>query len=62
MNPAATDKLYLLAREKYAALDVATDQACEALGSIAISLHCWQGDDVAGFEPQEANLTAAGSR
>ncbi|MDH4272623.1 MAG: L-rhamnose isomerase [Candidatus Aminicenantes bacterium] len=60
MNPPAPDKLYLLARERYAALGVDTDQACETLGSIAISLHCWQGDDVGGFEPQEANLDGSG--
>lgn len=41
---------YALARERYASLDVETDQALAALGKISISLHCWQGDDVAGFE------------
>ena len=60
MNPVTPDKIYVLAREKYAALDVDTDQACETLGSIALSLHCWQGDDVAGFEPQEADLNGSG--
>ena len=41
---------YALARERYAALGVDTDAALARLGSIPISLHCWQGDDVSGFE------------
>jgi L-rhamnose isomerase len=41
---------YALAQERYAALGVDTDNALAQLGKIAISLHCWQGDDVGGFE------------
>jgi L-rhamnose isomerase len=41
---------YRLARERYAALGVDTDQALSELSQIALSLHCWQGDDVGGFE------------
>ena len=41
---------YTLARERYGALGVDTDQALETLAGIAISMHCWQGDDVGGFE------------
>ncbi len=41
---------YNLARERYAALGVDTDTALARLEKIAISLHCWQGDDVGGFE------------
>jgi L-rhamnose isomerase len=41
---------YALARERYAELAVDTDQALARLAGIPISLHCWQGDDVAGFE------------
>ncbi len=37
-------------RERYAELGVDTDRAMERLSKIAISLHCWQGDDVGGFE------------
>jgi len=44
------EQAYQLARERYAESDVETDLAIERLGAIAISLHCWQGDDVAGFE------------
>ena len=31
-------------------MDVDTDKALDALAGISISLHCWQGDDVVGFE------------
>jgi L-rhamnose isomerase len=41
---------YQLARERYAQSGVETDLAVEQLSKIAISLHCWQGDDVGGFE------------
>jgi L-rhamnose isomerase len=45
-----TQRAYALARERYAELGVDTDAAVAALGRIAVSLHCWQGDDVGGFE------------
>ena len=41
---------YALARERYAALGVDTEIAMETLAGVSISLHCWQGDDVGGFE------------
>jgi L-rhamnose isomerase len=41
---------YGMAQERYAQLGVDTDKALETLAKIPISLHCWQGDDVAGFE------------
>ena len=41
---------YQLAKERYAALGVDTDAALEQLKQIPISIHCWQGDDVGGFE------------
>lgn len=47
---------YALAKERYAALGVDTDQAIERLARIPISLHCWQGDDVTGFESPDAEL------
>jgi L-rhamnose isomerase len=48
---------YELAKERYAALDVDTEQALAALETISISLHCWQGDDVGGFENPGGELT-----
>lgn len=47
---------YALARERYALLGVDTDRALADLSAIGISLHCWQGDDVAGFEPAGGEL------
>ena len=44
------EQTYSLAKERYAALGVDTDQALATLKSVSISLHCWQGDDVGGFE------------
>ena len=41
---------YKLARERYAALGVDTDKVRRALAKVPVSLHCWQGDDVGGFE------------
>jgi L-rhamnose isomerase len=48
---------YVLARERFAALDVDTEAAMKTLEKVAISLHCWQGDDVAGFENPGGELT-----
>ena len=48
---------YDLAKESYAALGVDTEEALALLEKISISLHCWQGDDVGGFENPGGNLT-----
>jgi L-rhamnose isomerase len=48
---------YELARARYAALGVDTDAALRALDKIPISLHCWQGDDVRGFEGVSGELS-----
>jgi len=45
-----TQEAYRLAHDRYAELGVDTDAALKRLSSISISLHCWQGDDVGGFE------------
>ena len=41
---------YVIAKEKYAALGIDTEAVIEKLREIPVSLHCWQGDDVAGFD------------
>ncbi len=41
---------YYLACERYADIGVDVEAALERLATISVSLHCWQGDDVAGFE------------
>lgn len=51
---------YSQARESYAALGVDTEKALARLASTPISLHCWQGDDVGGFEKPEATLSGGG--
>ena len=50
------DRAYALARERYAELGVDTDAALAALAGIPVSLHCWQGDDVGGFENNGSHL------
>lgn len=47
---------YAIARESYAQLGVNTDAAIDLLKKVSISLHCWQGDDVVGFEGTGAEL------
>ena len=54
MNAKQIEQNYLVAKERYAALGVDTDKALETLGKTPISLHCWQADDVVGFERNEA--------
>jgi L-rhamnose isomerase len=49
----AVERVYESARQRYAELGVDTAEAMRRLGEIAISLHCWQGDDVRGFEGGE---------
>lgn len=56
-SPAQIEQAYLLARERYAALGVDTEQALARLTKIALSLHCWQGDDVGGFEDPARGLS-----
>ena len=54
------EKAYELAKERYAELGVDCDVVMEKLKQIPISLHCWQGDDVGGFETPDAELGGAG--
>ena len=45
-----TEQRYESAREIYKNIGVDTDRAVETLKNIHISMHCWQGDDVQGFD------------
>ena len=45
---------YTLAKERYAALGVDTEAVLETLKNVTVSVHCWQGDDVVGFDAKEA--------
>ena len=53
MKEAQILKSYEIARERYAALGVDTDKAIAELEKQQISLHCWQTDDVIGFESKD---------
>ena len=56
MNPSS----YAAARETYATLGVDPEAALAVLSATPISLHCWQGDDVGGFENAGASLEGGG--
>ncbi len=60
MNSTTNEKGYQLAREQYAQLGVDTEQALRALSTVALSIHCWQGDDVGGFEAREGGALGGG--
>jgi L-rhamnose isomerase len=51
---------YQIAKEQFARLGVDVDAAMKKLEAIPISLHCWQGDDVGGFETVGAQLSGGG--
>lgn len=56
-NERAVQEAYRLAKASYGAWHIDTDAAMAALDGLPISLHCWQGDDVSGFESPEGELT-----
>ncbi len=51
---------YELAKKRYAELGVDTETAIQNMAKVAISLHCWQTDDVGGFETPDAALSGGG--
>ncbi len=53
-------KSYQLAKEQYAALGVDTEKVLSEMDKLVISLHCWQTDDVGGFEREGAELGGGG--
>lgn len=50
MKEQLIDNAYSIARERYAYIGVDTDKAMDILQNISLSMHCWQADDVTGFE------------
>lgn len=50
MNTQQIEQAYEIAKQRYAELGIDTDKALDTLQNVQISLHCWQADDVAGFE------------
>ncbi|MGI6520454.1 MAG: L-rhamnose isomerase [Fermentimonas sp.] len=57
MNEKTKKQAYEAAKAQYATLGVNVDQAIETLNSVPISIHCWQADDVSGFENPSGELT-----
>ena len=45
---------YEIAKQRYASIGIDTDEAINILKNISISMHCWQGDDVQGFDNTDA--------
>src|SRR3954463_11324066 len=60
MQDRAISAAYEAAKERYAAMGVDTDTAIRNLATMPVSLHCWQGDDVGGFETAGASLSGGG--
>lgn len=50
------EQSYALAKERYGAMGVDVEQAVKIVSTIPVSLHCWQGDDVGGFENAGSEL------
>jgi L-rhamnose isomerase len=57
MPARSSDAAYKIARQRYADLGVDIETSLERLSSIPVSLQCWQGDDVGGFENLGTGLT-----
>lgn len=51
------NKAFEVAKERYAAIGVDVNAALENMKKISLSMHCWQADDVNGFENQGGDLT-----
>ena len=52
MKEELINKAYEIAKERYAAVGVDTEKVMETMQNFHLSLHCWQADDVTGFEVQ----------
>lgn len=57
MKEELIQKAYEIAKERYAAVGVDTEKVLETMQNFHLSLHCWQADDVTGFEVQAGELT-----
>lgn len=59
-NKETIKQAYELAKAQYAALGVDTEAVLQKMDEVVISLHCWQTDDVGGFETPDAELGGGG--
>ncbi|MCD8203235.1 MAG: L-rhamnose isomerase [Prevotella sp.] len=57
MKEELINKAYAIAKERYAELGIDTEKVINQMQDFHLSLHCWQADDVAGFEVQGGELT-----
>jgi L-rhamnose isomerase len=60
MNDSRLEQAFDRAKEQYQGIGVDVETAMENLGRVPLSLHCWQGDDVTGFEPNRTTLAGSG--
>lgn len=60
MKKETIEKSYQIAKEQYASLGIDTDKAISGMDKLNISLHCWQTDDVGGFEKAGSVLGGGG--
>ena len=57
MTSELISKAYAIAKERYAEIGVDTEAALALLQDFHLSMHCWQADDVHGFEVQAGNMS-----
>ena len=57
MKTELVTKAYEVAKERYATIGVDPETVVEQMQNFHLSMHCWQADDVAGFENQGGSLT-----
>jgi L-rhamnose isomerase len=60
MKEKKISQFYELARQEYSDLGVNTEEVLKKMDEVVISLHCWQTDDVGGFERPDAELSGGG--
>ena len=51
------EQAFDLAKQRFAAIGVDVEAAMQQLDTLPVSMHCWQGDDVRGFENPQGTLT-----
>lgn len=57
MKSELINKAYEIARERYAEIGIDTEKVLAQLQDFHLSMHCWQADDVKGFEVQAGALS-----
>ena len=59
-NNRKIEQAYGLAKEEYSEFGIDTDVVLKQLDQLSVSLHCWQADDVGGFETPDSRLGGGG--